>query len=259
MQSIGIDLSQWVAKSVLRFAALRPSSLGLEVHLSSMIRLVDQFKPQVVVLDPVSSFEAVGTELDARSMLMRLVDLLKTRQITALFTSLTGAGRSPEQSEVGISSLINSWLVLHNHVLAGERYRTMSVVKSRGMKHSNQARELLLTDHGVALADIFIGPDGTILTGSAREAQEAADCAAVVALKQDIARKQAALARKTKALEARITEMQAELAAEAEEVGMTISQQESIASDLLTARTTLARQREQAGGAQTRRTNGGMN
>ena len=231
MLSIGIDLRQWVTKGVLRFDASRPSSLGMEVHLSSMIRLVDQFKPQVVVLDPVTSFSAAGTELDARAMLMRLVDLLKTRQITALFTSLTSAGDSAEQSEVGISSLINSWLVLHNVVQSGERARTLSVVKSRGMKHSNQARELVLTDHGAELADVFVGPDGTILTGSARMAQEAADLATAAALQQDIARKQAALARKRKALEARIAEMQAELALEAEDVGMTIAQQASTASE----------------------------
>ena len=126
------------------------------------------------------------------------------------------------------------------------------------MKHSNQARELLLTDHGIELAEVFVGPDGSILTGSARVAQEATDRAAAAALKQDIARKKAAMARKNKALEARIAEMQAELAVEADEVGMTIAQQESTASDLLTTRTTLAQQREQAGGAQTRRTNGGM-
>ncbi len=175
-----------------------------------------------------------------------------------MFTSLTGAGRSAEQSEVSIASLIDSWLVLHNHMLAGERTRTVSVVKSRGMKHSNQARELVLTDHGVELAEIFVGPDGAILTGSARVAQEARDRATSAALKQDIARKQATMARKTKALEARIAEMQAELAVEAEDVGLTISQQELTASDLLTARIAQAQQREQAGGAQTRRTNGGI-
>ena len=259
MRSIGIDLGRWVTKGLLRFDASRPSSLGMEVHLSSMVRLVDQFKPQVVVLDPVTSFEAAGTELDARAMLMRMVDLLKTRQITALFTSLTSAGASAEQSEIGISSLIDSWLVLHNSVVqAGERARTLSVVKSRGMKHSNQARELVLTDQGARLADVFVGPDGTILTGSARMAQEAADLATAAALQQDIARKQAALTRKRKALEAKITEMQAELAIEAEDVGVTIAQQASTASDLQIARTTQAKQREQVGGAQRVRTNGGM-
>ena len=148
--------------------------------------------------------------------------------------------------------------MLHNVVQAGERARTLSVVKSRGMKHSNQARELVLTDHGAELADVFVGPDGTILTGSARMAQEAADRATAAALQQDIARKQAALARKHKALEAKIAEMQAELAVEAEDVGITIAQQASTASDLLSARTTQAQQREQAGGAQRVRTNGGM-
>jgi circadian clock protein KaiC len=242
---------------VLRFAAARPTSLGLEVHLSTMLKLIDQFKPQIVVLEPVSSFAADGTEIDARSMLMRLVDLLKSRQITAFFTSLTAAGHAVEQSEVGISSLIDSWLVLDNVVKAGERTRTLMIVKSRGMKHSNQARELLLTDHGAELADVSVGPDGAILTASARVAQDAADRTTATAEKQDTARKQATMARKTKALEAKIAEMRTELAAEAEEVGVAMSEQASTALDLLTSRAAQAQQREQVGGAQRGRANGG--
>lgn len=115
----------------------------------------------------------------------------------------------------------------------------------------------MLTDHGAVLAEVFVGPDGNILTGSARMAQQATDLATAAALQQDIARKQAALARKRKALEARIAEMEAELALEAEDVGMTLAQQASTASNLLTARTTQANQREQAGGAQRVRANGG--
>ena len=125
---------------------------------------------------------AAGTDIDARSMLMRLIDLLKTRQITALFTSLTSGGHPAEQSEVGISSLIDTWLLLRNLEQAGERNRALSIIKSRGMKHSNQARELVLSDHGVDLAEVFIGPDGGILTGRSRVAQEAADRAAAAAL-----------------------------------------------------------------------------
>ena len=155
-------------------------------------------------------------------MLMRMIDLLKTRQITALLTSLTSAEHAVEQSEVGISSLIDTWVMVRNLEQAGERTRTLSIIKSRGMKHSNQARELVLSDHGVDLAEVFIGPDGGILTGSARVAQEAADRAAVVALDDETARKEAAMLRKRKVVEARIAEMQADLAAEAEEVGTAI-------------------------------------
>ena len=140
-----------------------------------MLKGLEEIQPQIVIVDPVSSFVAAGTDSDARSMLMRMIDLLKTRQITVLMTSLTGGGRAVEQSEVGISSLIDSWVMVRNLEQAGERTRTLSIIKSRGMKHSNQARELVLSDQGVDLAEVFIGPDGGILTGSARMAQEAAD------------------------------------------------------------------------------------
>lgn len=247
MQSIGIDLGSCAEKDLLHFAAFRPTSFGLETHLSTMLKLVEQIKPLIVVLDPVSSFAAAGTDIDARAMLMRMIDFLKSERTTALLTSLTTAGHAAEQSEVGISSLIDTWVLLHNLEQAGERTRTLSIVKSRGMNHSNQARELLLTDHGIKLVDIFIGPEGGILTGSARIAQEATDRATVSALNLDIARKQAALQRKRSAVQARIAEMQTELAVETEEVESAIAQQTSAASALLTDRTVQAQERENTG------------
>jgi circadian clock protein KaiC len=247
MQSIGIDLGSCAEKDLLHFAAFRPTSFGLETHLSTMLKLVEQIKPLIVVLDPVSSFAAAGTETDARAMLMRMIDFLKSERTTALLTSLTTAGHAAEQSEVGISSLIDTWVLLHNLEQAGERTRTLSIVKSRGMNHSNQARALLLTDHGIKLVDIFIGPEGGILTGSARIAQEATDRATVSALNLDIARKQAALQRKRSAVQARIAEMQTELAVETEEVESAIAQQTSAASALLTDRTVQAQERENTG------------
>ena len=172
MRSIGIDLDVWRRAGLLHFRAFRPSSFGLEVHLSMMLKVIEEIKPQVVVVDPVSSFMGAGTETDAHAMLMRLIDLLKTRQITALLTSLTAGGHLVEQTEVGISSLIDTWVLVRNLEQAGERTRTLSIIKSRGMNHSNQARELILTDAGVDLAEVFVGPNGGILTGSARAAQE---------------------------------------------------------------------------------------
>jgi circadian clock protein KaiC len=249
MRSIGIDLDRWRAAGNLRFAASRPASLGLEVHLSSMVKLVDEVGPQIIVLDPVSSFESAGTSTDALAMLMRMVDLMKVRNITALFTSLTSGERQTERSEVGISSLIDTWLIVRNLETAGERTRTLSIIKSRGMKHSNQARELLLTDSHIDLADVFIGPDGDILTGSARDAQEMADRATATTLQQVIASKKAAIARKQSVLATRISEMQAELAAETEELSAAITQQESATNSLLAGRTLLGRRREQLGGS----------
>jgi circadian clock protein KaiC len=257
MGSIGIDLGRWLANDLLRFSCSRPTSLGLEVHLSAIINLIDKTQPQIVVLDPVSSFESAGTWHSARAMLMRMVDLLKTRQITAMFTSLTGGGHPAEQSEAGISSLIDSWLVLHNLERAGERTRTLSIVKSRGRNHSKQARELLLSNRGIDLVDVFVGPDGQILTGSARAAQEMADRSAAATMQQDIARKRAIMAHKRKAMEARIADMQAELAAEAEGFDLMIAEQESTASGMSASRIALARNREGEGGALISTTNGG--
>ena len=223
-----------------------------------MLKMVAEIKPKVVIIDPVSSFITAGTEMDAKSMLMRMIDLLKARQITALMTSLTDATHAVEQSEVGVSSLIDTWVMLRNLEQGGERTRTLSIIKSRGMKHSNQARELIITDDGVDLAQVFVGPDGTILTGSARVAQEAADRAAAIAMDEDAARKRAAMLRKQKTVEARIAAMQADLTAEAEEVGVAISEQTLAASSRSTARETQARGREQGGGeAQPSRSNGG--
>ncbi len=257
MRSIGIDLGRWRGKGLLRLAAARPSSFGLEVHLSGMLKLIDEFKPQVVILDPASSLKGAGTRPAVRSVLIRMVDLLKSRQITVLFTVLTRGGRPPEDSVVGISSMIDSWVFVQNLEQAGERTRTLSIIKSRGMKHSNQVRELLLTDHGVDLVDVCIGPDGHLLTGSARNAQEMADRAAAAALKRDVARKKAGMLQKHKVVEARIAELQADLATEAQEVGMAIADQSTAASNLLRGRATLATEREETGRPRTRPSNGG--
>ena len=257
MRSIGIDLGQWIDKGLLHIVSTRPASFGLEVHLSAMVNKLDELKPRIVVVDPVSSFEAAGTSHSARAMLMRLVDLLKTRKITAMFTSLTSSGHSAEQSEVGLSSLIDTWVVVHNLEQAGERSRTLSLIKSRGMNHSNQARELLMTDGGIELVDIFVGPDGAIMTGSGRAAQETVDRAGAAALEQDIARKKDAMARKRKVTEARIAEMQAELAAEAEDLDLATTQLTSTTAAMSASRAKAARSREDAGRARTSRGKGG--
>jgi circadian clock protein KaiC len=188
-------------------------------------------------------------------MLMRLVDLMKSRGITALFTSLTSGEGFTERSEVGISSLIDTWLIVRNVETAGERTRTLSIVKSRGMKHSNQARELLLTDDRIDLVDVFIGPNGAILTGSARGSQEMVDRATAMTLQQVIASRKAVVARKEMVIRTKIAEMQAELAAESDELSVAIAQQEAAASTLLRGRTLLAKDRERVSGAPLLRAN----
>jgi circadian clock protein KaiC len=157
-------------------------------------------------------------------------------------TSLTHGGKA-EESATGVSSLMDSWIVLRNVEQGGERTRTLYIIKSRGSNHSNQARELVMTDKGIDLIDVFVGPGGTILTGSARTSQEHADTAATVGMQQEMRRKKALLLRRRKAIEAQIAQLQAELAVDAEDVGLEIEQEEANATSKMTARTAQAAER----------------
>lgn len=174
MGSIGIDLGKWVKDGTLRFFANRPTFFGLESYLSMINREVKSFKPNIAIIDPISSFIVGSNELESKLMIMRLVDFLKMNQITAFMTNLSAGGSSLEHTRIDISSLIDTWLLLRDIELGGERTRGLYILKSRGMKHSNQIREFLLTDHGIELLDVYTGPDG-VLTGSARRAQELKD------------------------------------------------------------------------------------
>lgn len=227
----------------MQITASRPATFGLETHLSTMWRTVEDFKPAVVVVDPATSFEAAGSRSDIKAVLLRTIDVFKSHGITALLTSLTHAGE-PESEMVGLSSLIDSWVLLRNPEEGGERTRTLTIVKSRGMKHSNQERELLLTDSGVDLIDVFIAPDGNILTGSARLAQEAADRGAEAGRKRDIDRKKSVLLQKRRAGEARIAQIKAEMDAETAEIVMALAAGESAAAELTCTRASLAHERE---------------
>ena len=226
MGSIGLDLGQWVKKGLLRFHASRPTLHGLESHLASIHKWINDFEPRVVIVDPITNFLRAGEESEAESMLIRLIDFLKTRQITAVFTSLTHGGGFLEQSGAGISSLVDTWLLLRDIELAGERNRGMYVLKSRGMAHSNQIREFLLTRSGVELKDVYVGPEG-VLTGSMRLAQEAREKAATMGRQEDIERRKRQLERKQQMLEAQITTLRAQFDAEKEEFELLIGQEQA--------------------------------
>jgi circadian clock protein KaiC len=213
MRSIGIDLSRWVQKGLLQFEATRPTLFGLEMHLTTMRKVVNDFKPQVVILDPLNSFIIGGNETNVKMMLVRLVDFLKINQITGLFTSLTSGNHALEQTDVDISSLIDTWLLLRDIENSGERNRGLYILKSRGMAHSNQIREFLLTDHGMYLRDVYVGPSG-VLAGSARLAQEAQEKAALMIRDQEVELRRIELERKRTTLEAQIAVMRAEFAVE---------------------------------------------
>ena len=209
MRSIGIDLEPWVEKGLLRFYASRPGTFGLEKHLVTIHDLTANFNPKVVVIDPITNFASIGTGSEVKSMVTRLIDVLKSRHITALFTSLTTGDSSAESTEVGVSSQMDVWLLLRNLESNGERNRGLYVLKARGLAHSNQIREFVLTDHGVQLIDVYVGPSG-LLTGSARIAQELREKVETAARSQKLQRQQLELKQKRLQLETQIERMRAE-------------------------------------------------
>jgi circadian clock protein KaiC len=206
MRSIGIDLEPWIKRDLLRFYSARPGTFGLEKHLVTIHDETSAFRPKVVVIDPITNFASVGSRSEVKSMVTRLIDMFKSRQITAMFTSLTAGDSSPELSEVGVSSQMDSWLLLRDIELGGERNRAMYVLKSRGMAHSNQIREFVLTKHGIQLLDVYVGPSG-LVTGSARVAQEAKERAEAEERKQQLQRKTSELKENRQQLEAQIAKM----------------------------------------------------
>jgi len=218
MRSIGIDLRPWVQKGSLIFHAIRPSFYSLEMHLAILHKMINQFKPQVFVMDPITTFISEGNQLEVKAMLMRLIDFLKQNQITAMFTSLTsGSNSTLEQTSIGISSLMDTWLLLRDIEINGERNRGLYVLKSRGMAHSHQIREFLLTNHGIQLIDVYLGPEG-VLTGTARHAQEAQARAAAALRQAESERRRRSLEIKRKDLDAKIAALQAEFENEKQEI-----------------------------------------
>ncbi len=246
MRSIGINLEPWIKQGLLSIHAARPTLSGLEMHLTTMHKLVSDVRPQAVVIDPISNFLAVGTTTEVKSMLIRLIDFLKGEQVSTIFTNLTSGGGAAEQTDIGVSSLMDTWLLLRDAELDGERNRSLHILKSRGMSHSNQLREFLLTNQGVDLLDVYLGSEG-VLTGSARLAREAREKANAVARQQEIERKQRELERKKRVLEAQIAELRAEFEAQEEELGLAISQQQAKESQLLQDRVAMGESRKADG------------
>ncbi len=221
MASAGFDLQQHLDSGLLHFEAARPSLFGLEMHLARMNRDIETFNPSAVIVDPISAFRGQQSEIHAT--LLRLADICKSRGVTAIFTSLSLAEDHGNEADRGISSLMDTWIGLTGVEASGERNRVLYVLKSRGMKHSNQMREYLLTAPGVARREPDIGPAG-VLTGSARLSQEASERDEAVARNQVTERRRRELARRRAAIERQISEMRAELEAEEGEVEMMVAQ-----------------------------------
>ncbi|GAB4201819.1 MAG: circadian clock protein KaiC [Coleofasciculaceae cyanobacterium] len=232
MRSIGIDLEAAVKQDLLKIQALRPTFYGLEMHLVKIHQLVNEFKPTVVIIDPISNMTYSGNEIQVKSFLMRLIDFMKTQQITTLLTNLSTGGNPLEYTDVGVSSLMDTWLLLRDIESNGERNRLLYLLKSRGMAHSNQVREFCLTSSGIELIDVYLGAGG-VLTGTARTVQEAQEKAAALVRQQEIEQKQRDLERKRKAMEAQITALQVQFEAEKEEIERMIQQQELKEKSLL--------------------------
>jgi circadian clock protein KaiC len=217
MRSIGIDFERDVRRGLLRFEATRPSLCGLEMHLAMMHKTVSEFAPSAVIVDPISSLVDFSSRSDVAPTLIRLVDFLKSEKITALFTSLTTGGRAEGTTEEGLSSLMDTWILLRNLEGPAERNRGLYVLKSRGMAHSNQIREFLLTDHGIQLTDVYVGSDG-VLMGSARIAQEARDRTVEAERRAELERRERAFEKKRAAIAAQIAVLERELEAEANDL-----------------------------------------
>jgi circadian clock protein KaiC len=216
MRSIDLRLAGLIKGGLLRFHASRPTLYGLEMHLATMFKEVQSYKPAVVIVDPITSLLVAGSESEAKSMVTRLIDFLKTEQITSLFTSLVSGGRNLPPTEIVISSLMDSWVLLQDIESNGERNRVLNVLKSRGMSHSNQAREFLITDTGIDLVDAYLGPAG-VVTGAARVAQLSHERADTLRAKHEFVSRQNALQRKRATIERQVAALRAEQETEEEE------------------------------------------
>jgi circadian clock protein KaiC len=243
MRSIGIDLDPWVGKGLLQFQAARPTYGGIEQHLLVTHQCVSSFKPDVVIVDPITNLLLVSTLGEVKSMLTRMVDFLKTAQITAIFTSLTAGGGTLEANEADVSSLMDTWLLLKTIESGGEMNRALYVLKSRGMDHSNQIREFLLTDNGLQLLDVYLGPEG-VLTGSARLSQEGREKAANTSRHQQLASRKRELERKRGIFEARMSMLRGEFEVEQEVLRRSITESNSIDEELLLDRGQMIRSRD---------------
>jgi circadian clock protein KaiC len=209
MHSIGVDLNTHLKSGLLKFHASRPTLHGLEMHLVVIHKLVKKFKPSTIILDPITNLITVGTVSEVKSMLVRLIDFLQTEQITVMFTALSLNTIVNEQTDEGVSSLVDAWLLVRDIEYNGERNRGMYIMKSRGMKHSNQVREFVITDKGLDLVEVYLGPEG-VLTGSAREAHILLEKAGVELHKHSITRKDKEIERKRQVLESKIATLNSE-------------------------------------------------
>ena len=209
MRSINLNLEQHVKSGLLQFYASRPTLYGLEMHLVVIYKLIRKFKPKTVVLDPITNLVTVGDVSEVKSILTRLIDFLQREQITVMFTALTSAGVQHNQADEDISSLVDAWISVRDMELNGERNRGIYILKSRGMKNSNQVREFIITDHGIEIVDVALGPNG-VLIGSARELYHLEKIAGEASQQDALERKNKEIENKKLMLESKIAALNSE-------------------------------------------------
>ncbi|MFZ2061539.1 MAG: circadian clock protein KaiC [Candidatus Binatus sp.] len=246
MRSVGIDLQPHLDNGRLRIVAQRPFQHGLEMHLVSMHKQIDQFRPSVVIVDPISNLISAGTEREVTAILTLLIDFLKSEGITGFFTVLTENGGRLETSDVGISSLIDTWMLVRDIEVSGERNRGLYVLKSRGMNHSNQIREFILSSKGIKLVEVYLGPSG-MLTGSARVALEEQERDASMRQADESELKLAQLEHKRKAMEAHIEALRAEFEADSAVVKKAVSLDTKRKKQLIENQSVMAKSRKVSG------------
>ena len=249
LKVIGLDLAPHVKKGLLEFHSTRPTVHGLEMHLVRMHKMIEEFQPAVVIVDPVSNLQSAGNLDDSTNMLIRLVDFLRKKHITAFMVSLNSGGKFLETTEEGLSSMVDTWLLLRDIETGGERNRLIYVLKSRGMAHSNQVREFLITSRGIQLEAVYLGASG-VLTGSARLNQETRERTEQQAAKEELQRKKLALAHRQKMVEAQIATLRTEFTLEAEEFERLAAETRLKELQRENDRATMARSRKVAGAKQ---------
>jgi circadian clock protein KaiC len=208
MSSIGMDLQTHVDKKLLKFYSARPTMYGLEMHLVDIHKKIEQFKPNAIIIDPITNLAAIGSLSEVKSMLIRLIDYLANSQVSVMFTALSSTSMQ-EQPDEGVSSLVDAWITVRDLESNGERNRGLYIMKSRGMKHSNQVREFIITDQGIKLVDVYLGPGG-VLIGSARETQQLEEAAGIEIKSFAGSQRDREIKRKKTVLEAKIASLHEE-------------------------------------------------
>lgn len=225
MGSIGIDLKRHMDAGLLEIHSFRPTLHGLEMHLVAIHRAVKKFKPRMVIVDPITNLVTIGSMSEVKSMLIRLIDFLQGEGITVLFTALVYDKDATVQTDEGISSLVDTWLLVRDIEANGERNRGIYIMKSRGTKHSNQVREFVIKDTGLELVDVYLGPDG-ILIGSAREAQQLSEVTGLELRNYAKSRKDREVERKRMVLESKIASLKEEFESIQDELNRTFVEED---------------------------------